>query len=286
MNANRLFMCRQVCQRFRHERQLGVGAFGDVWLAFDDETKAWVAVKWLLNDAQDEIATHLALQQSTYIVRLLDHGTVVFDDWKASFLVLEYCQRDLRQLLARGPFTDPALVKDVMRQLLRGVAEMHELGILHVDIKCSNILVKRNLHVVLADLGLSCRETDDAKATRCAGTITNIAPEVLLGAAASRSSDMWAVGCVCAELCSGGRLFNPSTLERERRRNQLIAIFQRLGTPDCYTQLPLWQPFDMYPQKDLPNRWGEASLLAAMLCYKPRERISARQALRHPFLQQ
>lgn len=240
---------------------------------------------------------------------------------RSLYLVFEYADHDLLDMI-RFHHNHPALpmptgtIKSLLYQILSGLAYLHKNWILHRDLKPSNILVtggdrppaSRGV-IKIADFGLArlfqspLRPLPDVDAVVV--TIWYRAPELLLGARHYTAAvDMWAVGCIFAELCASKPLFQGS--ERERapddrapfQADQLDKIFRLLGKPSPttwpgVTSLPHWtdvRGWVGYPNRlasMLPGRLkaGGAGhdLLARLLVYNPEQRISAEEALAHPY---
>ncbi|NWX49955.1 CDK5 kinase, partial [Steatornis caripensis] len=174
-----------------------------------------------------------------------------------------------------------------MYQLLKGLAFCHSRNVLHRDLKPQNLLINRNGELKLADFGL-------ARAfgipVRCYSaevvTLWYRPPDVLFGAKLySTSIDMWSAGCIFAELANAGRpLFPGNDVD-----DQLKRIFRYpsgaagRGSPLCP------QPYPMYPATTslvnvVPklNATGR-DLLQNLLKCNPVQRISAEEALQHPY---
>ncbi|XP_035215023.1 cyclin-dependent-like kinase 5 [Stegodyphus dumicola] len=179
-----------------------------------------------------------------------------------------------------------------MFQLLRGLAFCHSHNVLHRDLKPQNLLINKNGELKLADFGL-------ARAfgipVRCYSaevvTLWYRPPDVLFGAKLYTTSiDMWSAGCIFAELANAGRpLFPGSDVD-----DQLKRIFKLLGTPTeetwpGMTQLPDYKPFPLYhPTASFAqvvpklNSKGK-DLLQKLLVCNPAMRISADEAMQHPY---
>ncbi len=153
-------------------------------------------------------------------------------------LVLPFLPFDLQQLSQQGMLsTDQA--RTFSRDVLSGLSHIHSLGIIHRDIKPSNILLKTvSGPACLADFGIAWSEHDpesepaDSKITDV-GTTCYRPPELLFGwAKYGCSLDIWAAGCVIAEMTNKSRqtLFDAGELGSELALIQ--SIFQSLGTPD------------------------------------------------------
>lgn len=206
-------------------------------------------------------------------------------------------------------------VKSLLWQILQGMNYLHRNWIIHRDLKPSNILVtgqdkpiNERGCVKIADFGLArlfqapLRPLTDVDAVVV--TIWYRAPELLLGAKHyTKAIDMWAIGCIFAELITSKPLFQG--VERERKgddRNpfqadQIDKIFRILGKPSVdqwpsVTELPNWnqaQSWANHPRvlqdriRGLKKGTAGYDLLRKLLEYDPTKRITAESALKHPF---
>lgn len=229
------------------------------------------------------------LAEPSLLPRLHD---VLHSDKKLT-LVFEFCDQDLKKYFdsCNGDL-DPEIVKSFLFQLLKGLGFCHSRNVLHRDLKPQNLLINRNGELKLADFGL-------ARAfgipVRCYSaevvTLWYRPPDVLFGAKLySTSIDMWSAGCIFAELANAGRpLFPGNDVD-----DQLKRIFRLLGTPTeeqwpAMTKLPDYKPYPMYPATTslvnvVPklNATGR-DLLQNLLKCNPVQRISAEEALQHPY---
>ncbi|CAG8488036.1 10258_t:CDS:2 [Paraglomus brasilianum] len=279
-------------------QKIGEGTYGVVYKAKDKQTGQIVALKRIRLEADDEGVPSTAIREVSLlkemnndnIVKLLD---IVHQDNKL-YLVFEFLDMDLKRYMDSIPKDhrmDPQEIKKLTFQLVSGVAYCHSHRIIHRDLKPQNLLIDKNGNLKLADFGLARAFGVPLRAyTHEVVTLWYRAPEILLGIRQySIGVDMWSVACVFAEMA----LRSPF-LAGDSEIDQLFKIFTYLGTPDDITwpgvsKLPDYK--NVFPNwKSLPldkcvptlDKDG-VDLLARMLVYDPGRRISAKQALQHPY---
>ncbi|KAI1842051.1 hypothetical protein JX265_013594 [Neoarthrinium moseri] len=275
------------------------------------------------------------------VIRLVE---IILED-KCIFMVFEYAEHDLLQIIhhhtqnPRHPIP-PATVKSIMFQLLNGCQYLHNNWVLHRDLKPANIMVTSAGQVNIGDLGLA-RLFQKPLHSLFSGdkvvvTIWYRAPELLLGSRHyTPAIDMWAVGCIFAELLSLRPIFKGEEAKMDSKktvpfqRNQMQKIVDIMGLPTKerwphltgmpeYGALGSLQPpmlhhhshhhgskaasashlekwyystIGAHSSTSSPSSNSSLSslgqegykLLAGLLEYDPDRRLTAQQALQHPF---
>jgi len=293
--------------RYERDKKIGEGTYGVVFRAHDHQTGAIVALKRIRLDTEEEGVPCTAIREISLlkelrhdnIVKLLD---VVHSEKKLT-LVFEFLEMDLKGLMdAQNHNLDAATVQHFMKDLLRGIDYCHQRNVLHRDLKPQNLLVSRTDRVLkLADFGLGrAFGIPVKKYTHEVVTLWYRSPDVLLGSTQYGTAvDMWSVGCIFAEMATGQPLF-----AGRADNDQLQRIFKFLGSPDqqtwpSMTRLPNYKMLQRqeFLQNYLPectqwfqntegtNKMGKEGfdLLLSLLRFEPSQRISAAEALRHPY---
>ena len=204
-------------QPFRHYRlgrQLGAGGFGEVREAWDEHLRRKVAIKRLKSGAV--LGRSDSLLREARLAASLEHPAFVRihsieEDGSSHAIVMELIAgTTLRELLGRGALALDTVL-DLADQAAAAMAAAHACGLVHGDLKPSNLMVDAGGRLRILDLGLAFH--DDPQATTSVmqleqqGTIAYMAPECLLGQAPNRQSDVYALGVVCYEMLRGERPF-------------------------------------------------------------------------------
>jgi len=204
-------------QPFRHYRlgrQLGAGGFGEVREAWDEHLRRKVAIKRVKSGAV--LGQPDGLLREARLAASLEHPAFVKihsieEDGNSHAIVMELIDgTTLRDLVERGPLALDTVL-DLAAQAAAAMAAAHACGLVHGDLKPSNLMVDAGGRLRILDLGLAFH--DDPQATSSViqleqqGTIAYMAPECLLGQAPNRQSDVYALGVVCYEMLCGERPF-------------------------------------------------------------------------------
>ncbi|KAL1347316.1 hypothetical protein HN51_020784 [Arachis hypogaea] len=280
---------------FEKLEKIGQGTYSSVFRARELETGKIVALKKVRFDNFEPESVRFMAREITILRRLHHPNIIKLQGLITSrlscsiYLVFEYMEHDITGLLSspQVKFTEPQ-IKCYMKQLLSGLQHCHSRGVMHRDIKGSNLLVNNEGILKVADFGLANFSSSAYRhpLTSRVVTLWYRPPELLLGSTDyGPSVDLWSVGCVFAELLVGKPI-----LQGRTEVEQLHKIFKLCGSPpDEYwkkTRLPhatLFKPQQAYDSclrqsfKDLPS--SSVNLLQTLLSVEPYKRGTAASAL-------
>ncbi|CAI5476559.1 unnamed protein product [Closterium sp. Yama58-4] len=279
--------------------KIGQGTYSNVYKARDLESGRLVALKKVRFDNLEPESVRF-MAREIEVLRRLDHPNVIRLEGLVTsrmscslYLVFEYMEHDLAGLAAcPGISFTEAQVKCYMQQLMAGLEHCHTHGVLHRDIKGSNLLLDNTGSLKIADFGLATfyRPEHNVPLTSRVVTLWYRPPELLLGATTyGVGVDLWSSGCILAELLAGKPIM-PGRTEVE----QLHKIFKLCGSPSeeywRRSKLPhatIFKPTQPYKRalrdlfKDFPAT--ALNLLDVLLSIEPADRGSATSALAHEF---
>jgi eukaryotic-like serine/threonine-protein kinase len=251
-----------VLGRYRPVRPLGSGGSGSVWLACDEQTGLDVALKIITREGKAAARA----EREALAARRLRHPRCVraYDvghDASHVYIAYEYVAgRTLREALRMDELRDQDCV-EVAAQVLDALAHAHRTGIVHRDVKPSNILLEHGngLDARLLDFGLAQFDGADTLTAvgDVPGTLAYIAPERLAGAEADPESDVWSVGVVLWESLAARHPFWGLPLQQ-------VATAIEAGAPPLSVERP-----------DLPRRLLSAVDGALARAPEDRPRASA-----------
>ncbi|KAF8634011.1 hypothetical protein AX15_001184 [Amanita polypyramis BW_CC] len=281
--------------------QIEEGSYGVVFRARDKETGEIVALKKLKLEEEKNGFPITALREINALMSCRHENVVgireivVGETLTQVFVVMDFIEHDLKTLLTvmPSPFLQSE-IKTLMLQLLSAVAHCHSNWILHRDLKTSNLLMNNRGTIKVADFGLARRYGDPVGVggmTQLVVTLWYRAPEILLGAKTYTTAvDMWSVGCIFAEL-----ILNEPLFQAKNETEMLSMIFKLLGPPTNaswpdFASLPLANTISLpSPQPhQFRNKFqyltaAGIDLLTSLLTYDHEHRISAEEALQHPY---
>ncbi|NWZ23621.1 MAK kinase, partial [Asarcornis scutulata] len=283
--------------RYTIMKQLGDGTYGSVLMGKSNESGELVAIKRMKRKfySWDECMNLREVKS----LKKLNHANViklkeVIRENDHLYFVFEYMKENLYQLMKdRNKLFPESVIRNMMYQILQGLAFIHKHGFFHRDMKPENLLCIGPELVKIADFGLARELRSQPPYTDYVSTRWYRAPEVLLRSSVYSSPiDMWAVGSIMAELYTLRPLF-PGTSEVD----EIFKICQVLGTPKksdwpegyhlastMNFRFPQCVPISL--KTLIPNASNEAiQLMTDMLNWNPKKRPTASQALKYPYFQ-
>jgi len=250
---------------------LGQGYFAVVKVGKDLKTGEEVAVKFVKKSLVEREET---LANEIDILGAIHHPNVVglraiFDTEETLFIVMDLMKGGelYEEIVRRKTFSEKDASR-IMSQLFSALAYLHEKGIVHRDLKLENLLLVKeadaDLTIKLADFGLSKLYSGKALQTAC-GTPFYVAPDILMGDGYGTGVDMWASGVLLYVLLSGRLPFAADT-DTE--------LFKLIMVGDL-----VWKS----PQFDTVSAEAK-DLISKLIVVEPEQRLSALEALEHPFI--
>jgi TolB-like protein len=225
-------MVGETLSRYRLVAHLGSGAMGDVYRAEDERLRRTVALKVVRATRDPEETSRRLLAEARAgsafthpnIAVVYEVDEVEHDGAMLSFIAMEYVAgRTLTDLAAQGALPLDSIL-DIGRQVADALAAAHAYGIVHGDIKPSNVMVTENGLVKVLDFGVArwSAPIDDTAPTQtgdplqgtAAGTLSYMSPEQITGRPLDGRSDMFSLGVVLYELLAGHRLFDAPNAAR------------------------------------------------------------------------
>jgi hypothetical protein len=274
-----------VLGRYRPLRPLGSGGSGSVWLARDEQNGLDVALKIVPREGK---AASRAEREAEAAARLrhpaCQRAYGFGRDSRHVYIAYEYVPgRTFREALRSGELDDASAI-EAARQVLEGLAHAHERGIVHRDVKPSNVLLAEGgaVSVRVLDFGLAqIREAETLTAQGdVPGTLAYIAPERLAGEITTEAADVWAVGVMLWEALAGRHPFWQSSLLETARAIEAGAAPLESMRPDL--PRPLLAAIDRALDVDPARRPAAATLAGLLRRAEPRRRRGGGRELTLP----
>ena len=265
-------------KKYKILSKLGSGSFGNVFLAQNKYTKEKVALKQI-KKANKDLLSDGKIRDEIDILKNLDHPDIVriiesFNTKDSYVLVTEYCEGGELYDQVRNQLSETQIAV-IFKQLLSGIAYLHSHNIVHRDLKLENILIHEIekskttgedlFNIKIIDFGTARIFGNKKKPQSIVGSSYYIAPEVLRQRY-NKECDLWSVGVILYMFIVGHAPFDGCDDE------EITANIQK----------------GIYRKDD--RRWKKASrevkdLIQKLLIYQPKKRLTAKQALQHPWFQ-
>jgi eukaryotic-like serine/threonine-protein kinase len=242
--------------RYALDEVIGRGGMADVYRATDQVLEREVAVKVLRADTADESdPDRRRFREEAQMVAALDHPGLVtvldagVDDG-VPYLVMDLVEGTSLATFCRGRQVAPHRVAYVGAELASVLAYVHEGGIVHRDVKPSNILVGSDGVIRLADFGIARVVTDPHSHTgngQTIGTAAYLAPEQVRGEPVTAASDIYSLGLVLLEALTGTRAYTGGPMEAALARLDeapLIPTSLPTGWPALLSRMTAFEPAD------------------------------------------
>ena len=255
---------------------IGEGKFGLVKLGLHKKTKQKVAIKIIKKEAMTTQDVELVkseidimkLCMHPNVVRLLDH----FENAEYIFIIMEYLTGgDLGEYLNKVKYkVSESRAAEIMFQLGKGIKYIHEYGILHRDLKPDNIMLTESSdkgQIKIMDFGLSKIMGPQEKVADGFGTLSFVAPEVLIRQPYNKQIDIWSLGVILYHMLSGTLPFDDVNDNEEKIAK--MTVFEEVKFPSKY--------------------WGKKSgqvidLISKCLIKDPEKRIQINEYLEHEWI--
>jgi serine/threonine-protein kinase len=217
---------------FRIESLIARGGMGELYLATQSFPERKVALKLLPQDLAKDPAFRERFVRESHAAASLEHPNIVPVYGAGEFegelwISMRYVEgEDLRGLLDRQGALHSERAAGICAQVADALQEAHEHGLVHRDVKPSNILISRGDRAYLTDFGLIRRtnlETDLTKTGQFMGTVDYVAPEQIRGGDVDGRADVYSLGCVLHECLMGEPPFHRDT--------EVATLFAHLEDP-------------------------------------------------------
>jgi glycogen synthase kinase 3 beta len=288
-------MVLQRNDRFQAKSTIGVGTFGAVFLATDLSTGRDVAIKKVFQDPRykNRELDLVQLLDHPNCLRYIHHYTTQEGPSREVFLhlVTSYVPTALHSFVESCPLPPPVMLKVFGFQIFAALAYLHHHGVCHRDMKPSNVLVDPATgYLQLCDFGSAKFLKPGEVSVSYIATRSYRAPELLLDCPSyTPAVDIWAAGCILAEMVLQGRVLFPGPNNGE----VFLSIIQTIGAPkptdfDNFEHKKPYQPVAVSPRtlaSALP-KWtppGFVDVLCQAFVYAPEKRATAAALMRHPF---
>ena len=249
--------------------RLGEGGMGIVYRALDLRLRRTVALKLLRTRTPGKLRAKERMLVEARAAAALDHANIctVYEVGEtnegSTFIAMAfYPGATLDQVMQRGPLSPPNAL-DYAAQIARGLAAAHDRGIIHRDVKPANIIVTDDGVVKLLDFGIArMPDVNVSHEDMTPGTLAYMSPEQVTSRRVDQRTDLWSLGVVLYEMCTGVRPFGgdnsgailyailndaptPVTTLRPELPPLIASIVERLLEKDPQAPVPQCGAFDI-----------------------------------------
>ncbi|MCP4336760.1 MAG: serine/threonine protein kinase [Mycoplasma sp.] len=209
-------MVEKISSRYKIISRIGQGGMAEIYLAEDTFDGKRVAVKVLHPDKKNDIVaikrfnSELKLTEkvdSPYVIKIFDH---VFNA-KVQYIVMEYIDGSIfKNYIERRTRLTVDETIEFSKQIALGLQEIHDQGIIHRDIKSTNIMISEHGKIKIIDFGIALTEESDrlTRADKIIASVQYLAPEILLQEKPTVKFDIYAFGILMFEMITGDLPFN------------------------------------------------------------------------------
>ncbi len=306
---------QHVARKYDIQCKLGKGAYAVVFKAVEKKTKSVVAVKKIFDAFQNKTDAQRTFREIMYLKAIKDHdadhpglgheniitlrNVLKAENDKDIYLIFDFMDTDLHAVI-RANILEPVHKQFIVYQSLKALYFCHAAHICHRDLKPSNLLLNEECLLKVADFGLARSLQSLHSEAEKGSVLTDYvatrwyrAPEILLGSTCySLAVDMWAMGCIIAEMFVGKPLLPGSST-----MNQLERILEVTGRPEKGDIAAIKSK---YAETMLMNIRAERSrdiaalmkgappeavdMVQRMLDFNPDRRMTVDEALHHPYM--
>ena len=248
---------------------LGKGAMGTVYRGRDESLERDVALKIMSLGQEDDDARTRFLREGKAAARLQHPNIVTIyelgDHEGQPFMALELLEgMDLQRAIAEGMRPDPKFTLPIVLHLLAGLGHAHEHGIVHRDVKPSNLFLPRGRPAKIMDFGVARLAGGQTATGMVIGTPNYMSPEQVRAGPIDGRSDLFSAGLVLYELVTGEKTYNADSAV-----SLLFKIVHEEPNFEAIPKGPSWERLGHVLRvalaKDPPNRYPDAQAMAAEL---------------------
>jgi mitogen-activated protein kinase 15 len=295
---------KHITQRYKVIQKIGKGAYGVVWKAMDKVTHRVVALKKIFGAFRNSTDSQRTYREIMFLKQMQGQSHIVelLAVYKAAnnidlYVVFELLESDVHSVIRANILLD-VHKRFIVWQMLIALKYCHYRKVIHRDLKPSNLLINSDSTVKLCDFGLARTFAEgnhsQVMMTDYVSTRWYRSPELIIGSNHyNEGVDMWAVGCIVAELYGGKPLFpGNSTID------QLERVVSLTGPPSASDVASMRSEFAQsmiagltycHPRLSLKQKLPTADddtvdFIEKMLVFNPDNRLTVIAALDHPFV--